>query len=82
MMASFGKRLTRFAAARTIHAVQIRILRVLGKGLFSSHDLLAKNPDHALWPKLQGKLNREYTIYDKGISLFWQSARALSALGS
>jgi hypothetical protein len=78
-MASFGKRLTRFAAAQTIYAVQIRILRVLGKGLFSAHDLfvLFAKPDHALWPKLQGKLNREYTTDNKGTSLFWQSARGL-----
>jgi hypothetical protein len=56
MMASFGKRLTRFVAAQTIRAVQIRILRVLGKGLCSAHDI----SDQALWPKLQGKLNREW----------------------
>jgi len=75
MMASFGKRLTRFVAAQTIRAVQIRILRVLGKGLCSAHDI----SDQALWPKLQGKLNREWRIYRMDLP-FWQSG-SLSLLG-
>jgi hypothetical protein len=74
-MASFGKRLTRFVAAQTIRAVQIRILRVLGKGLCSAHDI----SDQALWPKLQGKLNREWRIYRMDLP-FWQSG-SLSLLG-
>jgi len=74
MMASFGKRLTRFVAAQTIRAVQIRILRVLGKGLCSAHDI----SDQALWPKLQGKLNREWRIYRMDLP-FWQSGKPFAA---
>jgi hypothetical protein len=59
MMASFGKRLTRFCG-RTNHSRgpspdfacswerPLFLARLFGK------------PDHALWPKLQGKLNREF----------------------
>jgi hypothetical protein len=32
--------------------------------------------DQALWPKLQGKLNRELRVY-KGTWPFWQSAGGL-----
>jgi hypothetical protein len=34
--------------------------------------------DQALWPKLQGKLNRELRVY-KGNWPFWQSAGGLAA---
>jgi hypothetical protein len=50
IMASFGKRLTRFAAARTIPAVQSGFCVFLKEALGSIRGLRAQ---------LQGKLNRE-----------------------
>src|SRR5262249_23332629 len=76
MMASFGKRLTRFCG-RTNHSRgpnpdfacswerPLFLARLFGK------------PDHALWPKLQGKLNRECLNIQR-FGRFWQSAFVLA----
>jgi hypothetical protein len=86
MMASYGKRLTRFAAAQTICAVQSGFCVFLGKAFFIwrmiwSENRVFKLRDHALRPRLQGKLNRECCVYREALPIL-QSARGLAGQGA
>jgi transglycosylase-like protein with SLT domain len=60
---------TRFAAAQTIRAVQSGFCVFLGKAFV--HRTTFGIPHHALWPRLQGKLNREWRVY-RETSPIWQ----------
>jgi hypothetical protein len=60
---------TRFAAAQTIRAVQSGFCVFLGKAFV--HRTTFGKPHHALWPRLQGKLNREWRVYRETLP-FWQ----------
>jgi hypothetical protein len=82
MMASYGKRLTRFAAAQTICTVQSGFCVFLGKAFFSwrmiwSENRVSKLRDHALRPRLQGKLNREWRVYRGALPILQSGVRVV-----